>query len=66
MKKFLPTAGCMVGGGLMGFSAGRMDTLVGVISFVAGALLLTYSTSVILKEVKNTGEETEHERNDKA
>lgn len=62
MKKFLPTAGCIVGGGMMGFSAGRLDTLVGVISFVAGALLLTYSTSVILKK----GEKTENERNDKA
>ncbi len=62
MKKFLPTAGCIVGGGMMGFSAGRLDTLVGVISFVAGALLLTYSTSVILKK----GEKNENERNDKA
>lgn len=62
MKKFLPTAGCMVGGGMMGFSAGRLDTMVGAISFVGGMLLLTYSTSVILKE----GEETENEWNDKA
>ena len=52
MKKSLPKIGCIIGGGLMGLSAGRMDTVVGSISLIAGALLLTCSTAVILKTIK--------------
>ena len=57
MKKFLPTAGCMFGGGMMGFSAGRLDSVIGMISFVAGLILLVYSTSAILKKAESEVEE---------
>ena len=57
MKKFLTTAGCMLGGGMMGFSAGRLNSVIGAISFVAGLMLLMYSTSVILKKAESEVEE---------
>ena len=52
MKKFLQTAGGMVGGGMMGFSAGRLDRVSGIAAFIGGVVLLVLSINIITRPEK--------------
>ena len=40
MKKVIGAIGCVVGGGMVGFFAGRLDTVVGAVCFSLGIVLL--------------------------
>ena len=44
MKKVIGAIGCVVGGGMIGFFAGRLNTVVGAVCFSLGVVLLVSST----------------------
>ena len=52
MKKAVSVIGCSVGGAMIGFFAGRLDTPIGIMLFAVGVVLLTASSYVTFKEGK--------------
>ena len=52
MKKTFSVIGCSVGGAMIGFFAGRLDTVTGIALFALGVAVLTASSYVTIKEGK--------------
>ena len=52
MKKTFSVIGCGVGGAMIGFFAGRLDTMVGIVLFAPGVVILTASSYVTFKDSK--------------
>ncbi len=49
MKKTFSVIGCGVGGAMIGFFAGRLDTVAGIVLFALGVVILTASSYTLLK-----------------
>ena len=52
-KKLLQIACCALGGGMIGFSAGRLDSIPGIVSFVGGVALMVVSINIITRSEKS-------------
>ena len=50
MKKVLQVICCALGGGMIGFFANRLDTVVGSVCFAFGVVLLVASIIIISKK----------------
>ena len=49
VKKFLQIACCALGGGLIGFSANRLDSVAGIVINVCGVALMVVSIYTITR-----------------
>ncbi len=49
-KKAVYIAGCVIGSGLIGFFANKLDTPIGIVLFGSGVLLITVSAYRAAKE----------------
>lgn len=52
MKKFLQIACCALGGGMTGLSAGRLDSIPGIVLFIGGVALMVVSIHIITRPEK--------------
>ena len=52
MKKFLQVICCAVGGGMIGFFANQLNTVVGCVFFTLGVALLVGSIILVSKKDK--------------
>ena len=52
MKKFLQIACCALGGGMIGFSANRLDSVSGIVAFIGGVALMVVSINIITRPEK--------------
>ena len=50
MKKFFQVFCCSVGGGMIGFFANQLDTVIGCVCFTLGIALLVSSIIIISKK----------------
>ena len=50
MKKILQGICCAVGGGMIGFFANRLDTVIGSVCFTLGVILLVGSIILVSKQ----------------
>jgi len=50
MKKILQGICCAVGGGMIGFFANRLDTVIGSVCFTLGVILLVGSIFLVSKQ----------------
>ena len=50
MKSIFPTICCALGGGMIGFFANRLDTVVGSLCFATGIILLVLSILLINRQ----------------
>ena len=50
MRKFIQVICCAVGGGMIGFFANQLNTVIGSICFAIGVILLAGSVFVIRKK----------------
>ena len=50
MKKIIYIIGCVIGGILVGFFAGKLNTILGTVMFTIGVCLLTFSAYKASKE----------------
>ena len=52
MKKVIQAVGCAVGGGMIGFFANQLNTVIGSVCFTLGVTLLVASVALISKSDK--------------
>ena len=52
MKKVFQVICCAVGGGMIGFFANRLDTVIGCVFFTLGVILLISSIALVSKQDK--------------
>ena len=53
MKKALQVICCAIGGGMIGFFANRLNTVIGCVLFTLGVILLVASIIMVSKQDKD-------------